>query len=94
MLKAIIFDVDGVLIDSMRFHVDSWDIVFKEVGIDITSEEIYLLEGNNDEGIIRNIFLKAERELEPGQIEYLSKKKNEVFKFDQVDPFKRDSRLP
>ncbi len=88
MLKAIIFDVDGVLIDSMRFHVDSWDLVFKEVEINITSEDIYLIEGNNDKGIIRTIFQKAGKELKPGQIEYLSKKKNEVFKFDQVEPFK------
>ena len=88
MLKAIIFDVDGVLIDSMRFHVDSWNIVFEEVGIKIASEDIYLLEGNNDRGIIISIFQKAGKELEPEQIEYLAKKKNEVFKFDQVEPFK------
>lgn len=88
MLKGIIFDADGVLIDSMRFHVDSWKKVFYEVGIEITSEDIYLLEGNNDIGIIKNIFGRTGKEPELKQIEYLAKKKNEIFKFDQVEPFK------
>jgi beta-phosphoglucomutase len=88
MLKAIIFDVDGVLIDSMHLHSDSWYTVFEEVGIRIDSKDIYLLEGNTDNGIIKNIFEKYGKKLKPQYIEYLAKKKNEVFKFDQVEPFK------
>jgi beta-phosphoglucomutase len=88
MLKGILFDVDGVLIDSMRLHVDSWYEVFEGVGIKIASEDIYFLEGNNDSEIIEETFKKAGKELQPGQIEYLAKTKNEVFKFDQVEPFR------
>lgn len=29
MIKAIIFDVDGVLLDSVDFHFESWESVFK-----------------------------------------------------------------
>jgi beta-phosphoglucomutase len=41
MLKAIIFDSDGVLVDSMYFQADALVKAFEEVGITITREEIY-----------------------------------------------------
>lgn len=88
MLKAIIFDMDGVLVDSMSLQADSWYTVFKEIGIEIKREDIYLLEGSNARGIIKAIFEKAGKKPEPEQIEYLAKKKKEVFNFDLLKPFK------
>jgi beta-phosphoglucomutase len=88
MLKAVIFDVDGVLVDSMRFHADAWANVFCEVGITITREDIYELEGSNERAIIKSIFEKAGKEPEPWHLEYLVNKKREVFEFDQLKPFK------
>lgn len=37
--------MDGVLVDSMPAHVDSWIKVFKDYGVDIDPKEIYLREG-------------------------------------------------
>jgi beta-phosphoglucomutase-like phosphatase (HAD superfamily) len=59
MLKAIIFDVDWVFMDSMSFQTDAWIHVFYEIGIHITREDIYLLEGLNDRTLIKAIFEKA-----------------------------------
>lgn len=88
MLKAIIFDVDGVLVDSMRFQADSWIKLFDGVDIKITREDIYLLEGSNDREIIKIIFERAGKEPEFGQIEHLAKKRNKIFDFDLIEPFK------
>ncbi len=88
MLKAVIFDVDGVLVDSMRFHADAWKTVFYEVGINITREDIYELEGSNERAIIKTIFEKDGKKPEPWHFEYLVNKKREVFEFDQIKPFK------
>ena len=88
MLKAIIFDIDGVLVDSMRFHADAWANVFYEVGINITREDIYALEGSNERAIIKAIFQKAGKEPEPWHFEYLVNKKREIFEFDMIKPFK------
>jgi beta-phosphoglucomutase len=74
MLKAIIFDVDGVLVDSMRFQADAWATGFEEVGIHITREDIYALEGLNNKGIIKAIFQKVGKKLEPWHLEYLVKR--------------------
>jgi len=88
MLRAIIFDVDGVLVDSMRFHADAWANVFCEVGINITREDIYALEGSNEKAIIKAIFEKVGKESEPWHFEYLVNKKREIIEFDKIEPFK------
>jgi len=75
MLKAIIFDVDGVLIDSMRFQADAWVKTFTEIGITITRKDIYELEGSNNKRLIKSIFEKAGKEPEPWHLEQLPEKK-------------------
>jgi beta-phosphoglucomutase len=87
MLKAIIFDVDGVLVDSMRFQADAWVKAFNEVGITITRRDIYELEGSNDSRLIKAIFEKAGREHEPWHLEQLPEKKREALEFDRIQPF-------
>ena len=88
MLKAIIFDVDGVLVDSMRFQADAWATVFEGVGIHITREDIYVLEGLNNRGIIKAIFEKFGKKLEPWHLEYLVKRKYEALELENIVPFK------
>jgi beta-phosphoglucomutase len=87
MLKAIIFDVDGVLVDSMYFQADAWVKAFNEVEINISRRDIYELEGSNDSRLIKAIFEKAGREPEPWQFEQLPEKKREVFEFDKIKPY-------
>ncbi len=87
MLKAIIFDVDGVLVDSMTFQADAWIKAFEDVGITITRRDIYELEGSNDNRLIKAIFEKAGREPEPWHFEQLPEKKREVLEFDQIKPY-------
>lgn len=87
MLKAIIFDVDGVLVDSMYFQADAWVKAFKEVGIDITRRDIYELEGSNDSRLIKAIFEKAGKKPEPQQFEQLPEMKREFLEFDKIKPY-------
>ncbi|MCF0188290.1 MAG: HAD hydrolase-like protein [Bacteroidaceae bacterium] len=51
-LKAVMFDMDGVLFDSMGGHVYSWVKAAKEVGLPMTDEEVYLNEGRTGNGTI------------------------------------------
>ncbi|WP_332881587.1 HAD family hydrolase [Methanosarcina horonobensis] len=87
MLKAIIFDVDGVLVDSMLFQADAWVEAFKEVGITITRKDIYELEGSNDTRLIKAVFEKAGKEPEPEHFEQLPERKREFLEFDRIKPF-------
>jgi beta-phosphoglucomutase len=79
MLKAVIFDMDGVLVDSMPYHADAWVSVFKDVGINIRREDIYDIEGSNHIGIINLVFKKAGRTPEPVDFFRLAQKKQEIF---------------
>ena len=44
-VRGIMFDMDGVLFDSMPYHAKSWARVCNEYGLHITEEEVYLNEG-------------------------------------------------
>lgn len=45
MTRLVMFDMDGVLFDSMPRHSSAWRQVFLENGLDIPATEIYLNEG-------------------------------------------------
>jgi beta-phosphoglucomutase len=88
MPKAVIFDMDGVLVDSMPYHADAWITVFAEIGIHIKREDIYDIEGSNHEGIIRLVFRKAERTPIYEDFKAIAKKKMEIFmKINKVTVF-------
>jgi beta-phosphoglucomutase family hydrolase len=38
-LEAVIFDMDGTLVDSMPYHYKSWEVFFEQQGIKLTKEE-------------------------------------------------------
>ena len=45
-MKAIIFDMDGVLVDAMPFHYEAMRTAMKELkNIDLDKRTFYLLEG-------------------------------------------------
>ncbi len=90
MIEALIFDMDGVLIDSMKQHAIAWKIAFIEVGIGVNERDIFSLEGENDTGIVKNILcMNKDSCCEP---EYLfttvPARKHELFDRDRVTMFK------
>ncbi|PSO80066.1 MAG: hypothetical protein BRC41_17970 [Cyanobacteria bacterium QH_9_48_43] len=40
MLKAVIFDLDGTLVDSVSLHAQPWQVAFKEHGYYIPYEQL------------------------------------------------------
>jgi membrane protein len=40
MIRAVLFDLDGTLVDSNDLHLDAWDIVFREAGIQVDRDAI------------------------------------------------------
>lgn len=79
-LKAIIFDMDGVLVDSMPYHADAWKKVFEEEGIPIKRETVYWLEGSNHRGIVISVYQKHNMTASEDDIKRLSEEKKDIFR--------------
>ncbi|MGB9131483.1 MAG: HAD family hydrolase [Methanosarcina sp.] len=62
MLKALIFDMDGVLVDSMPFHAAAWKKAFLDMGMKIKDEDIYAIEGSNPKNGLPLLIRKASKE--------------------------------
>ena len=52
MPKAILFDMDGVLFDSMPNHAYAWSHAMTQFGLAMTTEEVYMNEGRTGSGTI------------------------------------------
>ena len=52
MLKAVLFDMDGVLFDSMPNHAYAWSHAMTQFGLEMTAYEAYLHEGRTGSGTI------------------------------------------
>lgn len=52
-LKGILFDFDGVVVDSMHQHYDAWSNAFREKNITFAKEEFFQLEGQGLNKIVR-----------------------------------------
>src|SRR5919202_365053 len=84
-MNAIVFDSDGVLVDSMPMHYKAWRTAFKEGSdIDVDERTIYLLEGMRGIDLVKKVFeLKnySDKINSKEQIAHqLSEQKNKVFK--------------
>ena len=56
-MRAIVFDSDGVLVDSMPSHFMAWKIAFKEVcNREVDKRTIYLLEGMRGIDLVKSVF--------------------------------------
>lgn len=51
-IKAVLFDMDGVLYDSMPNHAKAWSTVVTEFGLSMSPHEAYLHEGRTGHGTI------------------------------------------
>lgn len=56
--KAVLFDMDGVLFDSMRGHASAWVKAMTEMGLPFTEHDAYMNEGQTGHATINNAFLK------------------------------------
>lgn len=57
--KAILFDMDGVLYDSMRFHARAWYETAMKHHLLATQEDFYLFEGRTGEGTINELYQRT-----------------------------------
>ena len=57
--KAVFFDMDGVLFDSMKYHVSAWVQAMVESGLPFTELEGYMNEGRTGASTIDGVFMRV-----------------------------------
>jgi beta-phosphoglucomutase len=75
---AVIFDMDGVLIDSYRAHLQSWQVMAKEAGLRFTQEQFDATFGRTSREVIAALW--KDRRLSGEEIAALDDRKEAVFR--------------
>lgn len=79
-IKAILFDMDGVLYDSMPYHTLSWQRMMQENGLELPRDEFYQYEGMTGRATINLIWQREfGRDCDPERIERMYHRKTELF---------------
>jgi len=79
-LKAIFFDMDGVIYDSMGHHSVAWNKAFANLGMDFPLEQVYMNEGRTGSSTIQLFFReKLGRKATEEEIRHIYAKKSEFF---------------
>lgn len=79
-LLTAMFDMDGVLFDSMKNHSYSWHHAMKHFGFNLPREEAYLHEGRTGAGTINIVSMRERgREATEEEIKAIYQLKTEIF---------------
>ncbi|WP_375421540.1 YhjD/YihY/BrkB family envelope integrity protein [uncultured Sphingomonas sp.] len=91
-IKAVLFDVDGTLVDSNEFHVEAWVTAFAERNLSFDPDTVRGQIGKGGDLLVPSLVPGAT----DGLIKALSKRHGEIFKqryIDRVQPFSAAAAL-
>ena len=79
-LRAVLFDMDGVLYNSMPYHAKAWNRAMAQFGYDLPEEEVYMHEGRTGASTI-NLVSKRQHGVEESEerIQEIYKVKSDLF---------------
>ncbi|WP_102406143.1 HAD family hydrolase [Parabacteroides bouchesdurhonensis] len=78
--KAVLFDMDGVLYDSMRFHARAWKEVADKHHLQSVLQDFYLFEGRTGESTINELYQRTfHRDATPEEKQNIYKEKSTLF---------------
>jgi beta-phosphoglucomutase len=79
-ISTLIFDMDGVITDTMPYHFRAWKAVFAGEGIEVSHKDIYKREGQKGIDSVRELFLEKEKFYSTEIGKDLLEKKEKLFK--------------
>ena len=78
-VKAVIFDMDGVITNTMPDHFRCWKMIFGRYGIRVTHLDIYSREGQKGMMSVKEIFAKYRKPLTPEQAQEILDAKEKLY---------------
>jgi beta-phosphoglucomutase len=93
MIKACIFDLDGVIVDTAHYHFLAWRRLAKELGIDLSEKENEKLKGVSRMQSLQIILDMGKIAISKEKKESLSDRKNEWFR-EYIEAMKPNEIFP
>ncbi|MDP3980399.1 MAG: HAD family phosphatase [Chlamydiota bacterium] len=78
--KGILFDLDGVLVNTMPLHYAAWKQTAADVGVILSREEIYKREGEKGDKTAKDILALASLDASQTNVRQLLEKKEALYK--------------
>ena len=79
MIKACTFDLDGVIVDTAKFHFQAWQDLARSLGIEFTEKHNENLKGVGRMDSLRYILSLGSKELSQKEMEDLAAAKNDQY---------------
>jgi HAD superfamily hydrolase (TIGR01509 family) len=83
---ALIFDLDGTLVDTVETRIQAWLAVFEEEGIPAGHEQLEPMIGMDGRKLARDLAAAAGIELAPGRDEAIDRRSGEIYEILNRDP--------
>lgn len=84
--NAILFDLDGTLVDTVPARIDAWAAVFEELGIPATRSQLEPMIGIDGRQLAREVASAAGRRLADEETEAIDRRSGELFDERNRDP--------
>ncbi len=78
-IKGFIFDLDGVIVDTAKFHFKAWHRLAQDLGVDFSEAENEQLKGVSRKESLEKILEWGNISLEPAEFEKRMAQKNEWY---------------
>jgi HAD superfamily hydrolase (TIGR01509 family) len=79
-MHALIFDLDGTLVDTVYGHVLAWQRALGEAGVDVNAHRLHRHVGSSGKLIVRFAERECGRRLSPEQMETVYRRHGELFR--------------
>lgn len=83
---AILFDLDGTLVDTVPARIDAWASVFEELGIPATRSQLEPMIGMDGKQLAREVAATAGRRLTDEEAEAIDRRSGQLFDERNRDP--------
>jgi HAD superfamily hydrolase (TIGR01509 family) len=79
-MRALLFDLDGTLVDTVYAHVLAWQRALAEVGVPLDGFRLHRLVGSSGELIVRHALRDTERTLSAGEVATVHRRHADLFR--------------
>lgn len=84
--EAVVFDLDGTLVDTVEKRIDAWLRTFREVGVPASREELVPLIGLDGKRLAREVHALAGQPIDEPRAEVIDKRCGEIYEDLNRDP--------